>query len=644
MRGMQVGVALALLVVVLRMAPITRGCFLFSLVENYAYDTVFDRSRPQPPTDLVIVEIDDKSLRELGRFQSWHRNLYASLLNRIPAARVVAFDILFPEPDDDLNWAHSAPGTSLRPDEPFEVKRADEVFAQAIRRHGRVVLAAHWTGAVAHGPDARRPWRHGSVRCLPGETLVPPTPLLAEAAAAIGYVDLEADGDGVYRRFVPAMLGPDGKTVSHFGTAIAALREVAEGTGASPRQLHLNEGRVLINYCGPTGTIPRVSFVDVLRDPQVAESLRDKIVIVGATAPGLYDIRPAPYRAAGRLFFGVETNANIANSILHRPPLQDAGGSWAWGLFALALGVAVTGAVWTASEALAGVISLLVLFVIAAPSYFVAFAALHTVTPYGAVLLAAALPLALGLPERLTAERRLIARQFDAYVSPDVLRQLMRAPELLRDSQRRQVTLLFADVRGSTSLSEKIAPEVWVAQLNEYLTQMSLAIFAYDGYLDKFMGDGIMAVWNAFGTQAEDHAKLATRAGLQMLRRLDLLNKRWATQPDRTPFRIGIGIHSGDAVLGNVGSEERTQYTAIGDTVNTASRIEGMCKEYHVEFVISEQTAGLVGDLVSLRELGMAQVRGRSEPIRVFEVVRAEEQPPGGGDAPDAAQDETEEA
>jgi len=183
-------------------------------------------------------------------------------------------------------------------------------------------------------------------------------------------------------------------------------------------------------------------------------------------------------------------------------------------------------------------------------------------------------------------------------------------------------------VRGSTTLSESIPPEVWVAQLNEYLTQMSLAIFAFDGYLDKFMGDGIMACWNAFGTQEEDHAQLAVRAGKQMLARLELLNRKWERESDRTPLRIGIGIHSGQAVMGNVGSEERTQFTAIGDTVNTASRIEGLCKNYQVEFIISETTARLIPSDEPVRDLGETDIRGREGRIRVFEVVR----PKQGGD------------
>ena len=146
---------------------------------------------------------------------------------------------------------------------------------------------------------------------------------------------------------------------------------------------------------------------------------------------------------------------------------------------------------------------------------------------------------------------------------------------------------------------------------------MSRAVFDLDGYLDKFMGDGLMAVWNAFGTQEQAQADLAVRAGCQMLARLEVLNRRWARQEGRTPLGIGIGIHTGEAVIGNVGSEERMQFTAIGDAINTASRIGEMCRDFGVPFIISEDTARLLGGRLALRELGMANVRGRSAGIRV---------------------------
>ncbi len=195
----------------------------------------------------------------------------------------------------------------------------------------------------------------------------------------------------------------------------------------------------------------------------------------------------------------------------------------------------------------------------------------------------------------------MIREQFSAYVSPDVLQMLARNPEILREGRRRAVTVLFSDVRGSTGLSEKAEPEVWLAQLNEYMSEMTAAIFQFDGYLDKFMGDGIMAIWNAFGTQ-EHHAELAVHAAHEMLARLQALNAYWEGAPDRTPFRIGIGLHTGEAVLGDAGSDQRRQYTAIGDVVNSAARIESMNKELGTTFIISESTADQTGDRFELRE------------------------------------------
>lgn len=631
-RGIQIAVTLAVLIAVLRVTPLTRDLFIFPLVETPAYDALFDHARPEPPADIVIVDVDDRSLRELGRFQSWHRDRYAELLERLGEARVVAFDILFPEPDD-------APAQGSAGDSPLT---ADEVFAAAMRRHGRVVLAAHWQPQAAADPlhrdlAARFAYPHAAGRLKrsgQGEVLALPTPELADAAAAVGFVDVDPDRDGVYRRFRPLVIGPDRLVFPHFGVAVAAATGDTDGAGimqdverhryglaepGRPRLFIDPGGTTLINYSGPTGTVPRVSFVDALRDPATADLLRGKVVIVGATAPGLYDIRPAPYRAQNRLFFGVETNANVVAGLLHRRPLRDASGSYAWCALALLLGLTAGIAVWMRGAA--GWVSAGVLFPVALCSFWIAFRLWGVWVPYGALLLGTTLPLAWGVYERLTMERRLIQRQFDAYVSPDVLRELMDAPELIHDSRRRAVTLLFADVRGSTTLSETIPPEVWVAQLNEYLTQMSRAMFSYDGYLDKFMGDGIMAVWNAFGTQEDNHAELAVRAGRQMLQRLDLLNRKWEQTPDRTPLRIGIGIHTGEAVMGNVGSEERTQYTAIGDTVNTAARIEGMTKQHHCELIISGTTARLIGDMFPLRELGEAEVRGRAGKVAILEVL-----------------------
>jgi adenylate cyclase len=276
----------------------------------------------------------------------------------------------------------------------------------------------------------------------------------------------------------------------------------------------------------------------------------------------------------------------------------------------------------SAPEAFGVAIAAAVVALVAVPLFWLAYLIPRAIIPYGAVLLATVIPATFESYSRLTRDRRAIREQFGVYVSPAVLDELSRRPDLVRQGVRREVTLLFSDIRGSTTLSEHIAPELWLQQLNEYLTQMSAAVFEHDGYLDKFMGDGIMAVWNTFGRQ-EDHAAAAVAAGLRMLSRLEALNAAWQQMPDRTPLRIGIGVHTGEAIVGNVGSHERTQFTVIGDAVNTAARIEALTKEHGVAFIITEATADRTRGLCRLREIGASEVRGRTGKVRVFEVLGA---------------------
>jgi len=634
--GLKTGIILVIVIVVLRWVPLTSGLFFFSIPERFCYDLVFQCRAPDPPPDIVIIEIDDYSLHpdRLGRFQSWSRQPYADLLAKLNGAEVVAFDVLFTEPD---------------PREP----EADEAFADAIRRHGSVVLGCYkeamheYRGQQEAGMASfAYPLQDGPGPLRPIQPLnfAPPIQIFAAAAAGVGYVDIEPDSDGVYRRVLPLRVGYDRRIYPHFATEIARVaagwqpQDISAARGwmfAGPRALPLNpKGELLINYNGPTGTITRCRIWDVLEGNNniTPETFTGKIVLVGATAPGLYDIRNAPYAKDSRKFFGVETNANIVDSLLRRPPLRDDTGRFVWLLVAALMGTLAVVSIWNAEEKVGVSISLLIAIALALPSFFVLFILWQIVTPYGATLLAVGVPVAWGLQGRLRAERQMIRRNFEVYVSPDVLKELMADPEVIWRGQRREVTLLFSDVRGSTSLSENIPAEVWLAQLNEYLTQMSAAIFDYEGYLDKFMGDGVMVVWNVFGTQP-DHAAQAVRCGQQMLKRLELLNNYWEQAPERTPFRIGIGIHTGEAVVGNVGSEARTQYTVIGDVVNTASRIEAMNKTLGTVFIVSEATAAKVEDRFVLKDIGEIEVRGRSEGIRIFEVSDEQTLDQKGGDS-----------
>jgi adenylate cyclase len=610
-RGVQAAVITAALIVALRFIPLTSGLFIFPLLENFAYDTYFDLRPADDMSRYVIVAVDDASLQRLGRFP-WSRSVYAQLLDHLGAARVVAFDVLF-----------------------SEAEASDPLLAAAIQRHGRVVLAAHRRPTAARVDSRPIGWRgYGPGRAgdLPGapaaEEFVGPVPTLAQAAAGTGYADIEPDADGVYRRVKPLQVGLGGYVYPHLATEIARVAEgmtsdqvtATGGAGTlnlgGQRRLPLRDGRLLVNYAGPTGTVRTVPFWKVLAGEYPAETFRDRIVLVGATAAGLYDVRPAPFRSHSRVFYGVETNANIAHTLLEAQPLRDATGPWPWGAYALLVGALVGWGVWHSREWLAAVIGVGTLAVLAVPVFWVGIACFHQVTPYGAVLWAVAVPMAMALYERLGVEKREVQHQFATYVSPEVLGELAHHPDLVRQGRRRVVTLLFSDVRRSTALCEQVAPDVWIAQLNEYLSEMSDAIFAYDGYLDKFMGDGIMAVWNAFGNQPE-HAELALKAAVQMLERLKGLNADWERQPDRVPFQIGIGLHTGEAIIGNVGSDRRAQYTAIGDTVNCASRLESLTKEFHAHLLVSETTATALHGKVPLVALGSAELLGREQPLHV---------------------------
>lgn len=609
--GVQVAFALTLCIVVLRFVP---GPWqgLYALIEHFSYDFYFDHRPARDASQFIIIGIDEDSLKpeHLGRFP-WRRSVYADLLPLLSEARVVAFDVLFPEPSAD-----------------------DAALAAAIRKHGRVVLAAHqrmrsedaaptgWSGygVVAGGNLAK---------ALPNEEFVPPVAPLLKAAAGVGYVDIKADADGVYRRVKPLEVADDRNVFPHFSLEIARVAlgldkaQLAYGGGVGSLVIGshtqpLSYGRMLINYAGPHRTITHLSYWKVLAGEYGPETFRDKILLIGPTAAGLYDIRSAPFTKNSRVFFGVETNANIARTLLTDEKLRDTTGFLPWGAYALVVGLLIGWTVWWhPDQTWATWLSIIMLVVLAVPLFMVAVATLGQIVPYGAVLLGTVVPLSLALYGRLTAERRQIAEQFGNYVSPDVLRELTEHPEVVREGQRRTVTLLFSDVRGSTTLAEKVEPDVWISQLNEYLSEMSDAIFAYDGYLDKFMGDGIMALWNAFGNQP-DHAELAMKAAVQMLARLKKLNADWEGRENRVCFQIGIGVHTGDAIIGNVGSDKRTQYTAIGDTVNAASRIEALTKDFKAHLIISETTAAALGDKVKLVELGEAELKGREKPLRVF--------------------------
>jgi len=594
--------------------------------------------KPTPfPDDILIVAIDDKSLRKLGRLRYWSRKRYAQLLERLKLAKAVGIDILFAEPDE-------------------RDPQGDAAFAAAIRRHGRVVLPFHqWQGRILSEVERKAteqlkaklpPAPQGEPLDVPiafAETFQPPLPSLLGSASAVGYADVNADIDGVYRAPVLLRQTNEGKLMPHFALAVACVAEgkkLTELLQSKPlslrfkdRTVPLDGGAIWLHHIarrsdllkGLGSPVPTVSFVDALT--MQPEKFAGKIVLVGETATGTTDIRPTPLDNGLR---GVELNAEIIANLLHLPPVRP----MPFALQLLLISLAVGAPLWLYSAknvrtatvgAFASVFALAVLME-------AAFWLGLWLPNFGAPLLAwLSSTLLMGL-QRLAqeeAQKRQIRQTFSLYVAPEVVEEIVKNPEIAhQEGVRRRVAVLFSDIRGFTSYSEQNPPELVVRQMREYLTEMTAAVQNHRGVLDKFIGDAVMALYGPFLPEDANISALAVASALEMLERLEKLNERWQKQGMPT-FRIGIGIHVGEAMVGNIGSIQRVQYTALGDTVNLASRLQTMTKDFKVPLLVSEEVKEeaekVLGDAVLFADLGTVTVRGREKPVRVYSVQRKQE-------------------
>jgi Adenylate cyclase, family 3 (some proteins contain HAMP domain) len=594
--------------------------------------------KPTPfPDDILIVAIDDKSLRKLGRLRYWSRKRYAQLLERLRLAKAVGIDILFAEPDE-------------------KDPQGDAAFAAAVRRHGRVVLPFHqWQGRILSESEREATKRlklklptvaKGKTLHVPFafvETFQPPLPSLLDAASAVGYADVNADPDGVYRKPIILRQTSEGKLMPHFALAVACvakgkrLTEVIQPVPLSlrfgERVVPLEGGALWLHHIarrsdlivGLGSPVPTVSFVDALTMPP--EKFAGKIVLVGETATGTTDIRPTPLDNGLR---GVELNAEIIANLLYLPPVRP----MPLALQLLLISLAAVVPLWLYSTTnvrmatMGAFVTVFALAVLMEAAFWLG----RWLPNFGVPLLAwLSSTLLMGL-QRLAqeeAQKRQIRQTFSLYVAPEVVEEIVRNPEIAhQEGVRQRVAVLFSDIRGFTSYSEQNPPELVVRQMREYLTEMTAAVQNHRGVLDKFIGDAVMALYGPFLPDGTNISALAVASALEMLERLEKLNERWLQQGMPT-FRIGIGIHVGEAMVGNIGSIQRVQYTALGDTVNLASRLQSLTKDFKVPLLVSEEVKEeaekVLGDTVAFVDLGTVSVRGREKPVRVYAVKKREE-------------------
>jgi adenylate cyclase len=542
---------------------------------------------------------------------------------REEGAKVIVFDVFFTEPEN---------------------VESDDLLQRAIRRSGRVILPVVFdfsaggfkeTGFTDKKLDFMTSSSYGVLKHaddpffpLKAKMVLPTLYRFSSVAESLAHINMIPDDDGTLRW---EMLAIDYQGDYYAPIGLQAVRlyrglsiqdlaldykgGVSLGDISIPTDEH---GRMLINYRGPNGTFPTYPISDILDRTTPAGTFKDKIVLIGATAIGIYDLRVTPF---SNNMPGIEKHASVVDNILHQDFLYHTEVSVPIliVLFAMVLGFSIPRLGAKAGAALflalfAGYLGFVYYLFVAKGIWF------NLVYPASALFFGYTSQTAYRF---FMEERRArdIRKMFSSYVSKRIVDELIRDPSKAKlGGDRKEITVLFSDIRGFTTFSEKHQPEEVVSLLNEYLGAMTEIVFEHEGTLDKFVGDAIMALWGAPIGQP-DHAERAVRCALAMIAKLKQLQKKWASE-GRYVIDIGIGINTGDMVVGNMGAEgKKMDYTVIGDNVNLGARLEGLTRKYNNHIIISEYTYQKVKDIVEAKELDSVTVKGKENPVVVYDLV-----------------------
>ncbi|MBP1857404.1 CHASE2 domain-containing protein [Rhizobium herbae] len=644
-RAQQVGVIVGLVIVAILTILRAGDPPLMRQAREVAFDE-YQRIVPRAFQDMPVrvIDIDEASLREFGQWP-WPRDRMAMLVDRLSGmgASAIAFDILFSEPD------RLSPRTVMRdvvgidPSLLGQLPDNDEIFARSIADKP-VVLGFALSNEGHYRPEMKagfaftgEPPFHAPPRL---DSATPLRPQLAAAAAGIGHISLNPGDPSAVVRTVPLLLS-DGEQL-YPNLALEALR-VAQGASTYvlanapdvPDTITLikvgdfvvpvTAAGELWLYVSPDRADRYISARQILAaggvSPEIAKTIEGSIVFIGTSAAGLQDIRTT---SLGRNVPGVSLQAQTVEQILSGRFLSRP--DWADGLEILAIAIVGTALVILTtfvSPAMALACGILITALALAASWL-AFL-------YGGLLLDPLAPIISGSITHFSAtafrflvidrERREVRAAFGHYLSPSLLYRIEHTQDALRlGGDDRELTVMFVDVRNFTEISERLAPTAVVAFLNTFLDALSRHVIENEGTLDKFIGDSIMAFWNA-PVDVKDHAGKAVHAALAMRETLAHLNADDAFGfGNGQTVGIGIGIHTGIACVGNMGAETHFNYSAVGDTVNVAARIETACKDVCFDILVSESTADLAPQY-ALIEAGALALKGRSTRTRTFAVV-----------------------
>ena len=635
---------------------------LLEVLELRTYD-IRIKAKPKEQQDRVVViaAIDEKSLKEVGRWP-WDRRTIARLIEKLDrlGARTIALDVVFAEPEKMVSLNYIKAIKNNKADLRKLLVSGDIDLANTIRRNKKVVLSMlplneneiKFYTKRDHENVLRSVKKHAikiirshystdkKVTSSKVSALSTNLPILENSALYTGHVGIIPDNDGKLRRapllanyenyFVPSA---DLQAIRAYTNTDNLILHISgnsiDGIEIGKRFIHTDEfGRILINYSGPEQTIPTFSATDILNGHIKAKHFRNKIVLIGPTAKGIGDIRVTPYSP---VFPGVEIRANIINNLLSGNYIQKP--AWVWMADLVLLLVLGIGLTWLLPRLdlrliIAVTVTLLVTHISLSfylfNHYNLWFSLVHPV-----LLIALLAILAMLFKYFVTeSDKRRIKSAFKYYVPATIVDEVTNDIDNLKlGGEKRELTVLFSDIRGFTALSEKLSPEVLVALLNDYLTHMTDIVFKHNGMIDKYIGDAIMAVYGA-PVFRPDHANLACKTAIDMVVELKALQQQWQDQ-GLPVMDIGIGINTGPMIVGNMGSNSKDlkkfNYTVIGDAVNLASRIEHLNKLYGSRILISEFTYNQVkDDIAYTREIDVTRVRGREAEVKIYEILTEE--------------------
>ena len=567
---------------------------------EYSMQDAFVRLRggENPSGDIVIVAIDDQSFNWTGLQWPWPRSYFAEIVDQINkgGGKVIGIDVTLFEPDE------------RHPEN-------DTLLANALRNSPASASIVQINKVVGQGFEA--------------ESLSQPMSVYRDVLDGVGITSVQRDEDAIVRS-VAAFESYQGEIYPHWAFEIAKLYLTTNSPTFSGNSFQfngqtvsLNAGYLPVNFSGPAGTYPTYSASDV-HDGITLESdpdaFRGKIVLIGATSITLQDIYPTPFSA--RITTpGVEIVANTVDTIINGKYITYAPPWMALLITILAAGLA---ALITLSRRPSLTITALgvSIFMYIGAAFFLFSGrryVIPTIAPITMLFLGVILPT---LEQAVSQERekRRVRSLFSRFISPEMVDQMMKTQDLATLNKRADLTIIFSDIRGFTTLSEKLAPEDVVSLLNPYLEAMSQVIHKHGGTVDKYEGDAIIAF---FGEPVpyKDHAVRALRASLDMRIALAELKEKWALEGRPSHIEMGIGINSGEVFVGLLGSEQRINYTVIGDNANLASRLQDLTKTYAWPILVSESTYQLIKDDFDAELVDAVTVKGKTKPVNVYKVI-----------------------